>query len=289
MTMNATSSFLSVLAAGITGNARLYKKLDGPEASLAVDRCLTRIQRSVEANGGRVFQSGGGEVLASFGMADATLNAAIEIQERIADLPPVSGVKMGVRVGIACGGAGMSSTPLEDELVMEAAYLVGVAKPGQILAVGRIDQALPETMRALTADAGVALPNGAGRKEPVLIINSRAAPSRKALATGCLRLRYGENDIALDEHKSVIKMGREETCDIVIRDPRASRRHATIKHRGNSVVLIDQSTNGTYVTIDGDTEQFVKHGECFLRGHGVIAFAASSFDADADCARFECD
>ena len=53
-------------------------------------------------------------------------------------------------------------------------------------------------------------------------------------------------------------------------------------------MLVDRSTNGTYVTIDGDSEQFVKHGECTLYGSGVIAFAASSSAPDADCAEFEC-
>jgi hypothetical protein len=44
------------------------------------------------------------------------------------------------------------------------------------------------------------------------------------------------------------------------------------------------------VTLDGDSERFVKRAEFVLRGKGAIRFASSSVEpnADADCARFEC-
>lgn len=48
----------------------------------------------------------------------------------------------------------------------------------------------------------------------------------------------------------VYTIGRDSTCDIVIMDPTdvVSRLHATLKVNGNGkYVLIDQSTNGTYV------------------------------------------
>jgi hypothetical protein len=307
----AMNSFLSVLAAGVSGNAHLYEMLDGAEAVRAVDRCLKRIQRSIEAGGGNVVQTGGGEVVAAFGAADEAVNAAVEMQQRVADLPPVSGVKMAIRVGVSHGvTAGQSA---EDSLTGEAAHLAGVAKGGQILAIGRICQALPETMQALVADTGSTLPGEPGRKDAVVEIRPGTAPVESPLepaaapfmddangvdspadtggassTRGRLRLDYGKAVIVLDENKPVIDMGRGSMCDVVIRDPRASRRHATINRRGNQVVLIDGSTNGTFVTIDGDSERFVKHAEFILHGKGIITFAASSGKPDADSARFEC-
>jgi hypothetical protein len=294
----AMNSFLSVLAAGVSGNAHLYEMLDGAEAVRAVDRCLKRIQRSIEAGGGNVVQTGGGEVVAAFDAADEAVNAAVEMQLRVADLPPVSGVKMVIRVGVTYGvtapHAGQSA---ENGLTGEAAHLVGVAKGGQILATGRICQALP---------------GEAGRKGAVVEIRSRTAPAGSPLcapdvapstaavlstgdtgssiggAGGCLRLNYGKAVIVLNKNKPVIDMGRGGMCDVVIRDPRASRRHATINRRGDHVVLVDESTNGTFVTIDGDSERIVKHAEFILHGKGTIAFAASSAEPDADCARFDC-
>jgi hypothetical protein len=307
------NSFLSILAAGISGNAHLHEKLESSEAARAIDRCLKRIQRSIETGGGSVVQTGGGEVMAAFGAADEVVNAAIEMQQRVAELPPVSGVKMAIRVGVSHGiTAGQSA---EDGLTGEAAHLAGVAKGGQILAIGRICQALPETMQALVADTGSILPGEPGRKDAVVEIRPGTAPVESprlepaavpsmggasgvgsadstgdtgGSTSGRLRLNYGKAVIVLDETKPVIDMGRGGMCDVIIRDPRASRRHATINRRGNLVVLVDKSTNGTFVTIDGDSEQFVKHAEFTLHGAGIITFAASSAEPDADCARFEC-
>jgi hypothetical protein len=102
-----------------------------------------------------------------------------------------------------------------------------------------------------------------------------------------LRLHYGQNTVVLDEQRPVITMGRDATCAVIIRNLRASRRHATIELRGNLVVLIDKSTNGTFVTIDGNPTQFVKQGEFPLHGSGKIAFSSSP-TPDTDCFRFEC-
>jgi hypothetical protein len=283
-----------VLAAGIAGNAQLHGKLAGPEAGRAIDCCLKKILRVIEVGGGNVLQTGGGEVVAAFGAADAVVNAAIEMQQRVADLPPVSGVKMAIRVGVSCKvTAGQLA---EDGLVREAAHLAGIAKAGQILAAGRICQSLPAALQARSTDTGSTLLGEPGSKTAIVEIGSGAASVQSLRYTpdivlstgGGLRLRYGKAVIVLDGKKPVIDMGRDGACDVVIRDPRASRRHATIKCCENRVVLIDKSSNGSFVTIGDDSEQFVKHAEIALHGKGVIAFAASSAEPDADCARFEC-
>ena len=105
--------------------------------------------------------------------------------------------------------------------------------------------------------------------------------------SGCVRLRYGQDTVLVNERKPLLRMGRDGACDIVIHDRRASRHHASIERRGNAIVLIDRSTNGTYVTIAGLPEQFLKHSECTLQGKGLISFASPSSDHNADFADFE--
>jgi hypothetical protein len=290
------NSFLSVLAAGIAGNAHLHEKLESSEVARAIDRCLKRMQRSIEAGGGIVVCTGGGEVMATFDAADDAINAAMDMRQRVADLPPILGLKMAIRVGVSYGVIARAGQSAEDSLAGEATHLTGIAKAGQILTIDRICQALPETMQALVADTGATLPDESGHKSAIVEIRPATAPAESsrqepaaALSTsGCLRLHYGKAVIVLDENKPIIDMGRDSTCDIIIRDPRASRRHATINRRGNHIALIDKSTNGTFVTIDGDSERFVKHAEFILHGKGIITFASSSTEPDADCARFEC-
>ncbi len=292
-----TRPLRSVLAAGITGKALLYEKLDAAEATRVAERCRKRIERAVESSGGLVFQAGADETLAIFETSDAAVQSALEIQRRILDLPPVSGVKVAIRVGISLEYADRSGKTSDDDLARDAARLAGIAKSGQILSLDRICNTLPDTLRIQV----IAVSNPVGsveRGESLVEIVSRGAltgtPDKRhqwvkaAAADGWLRLCYAGNIMIFDGRRPIVDMGRDGACDLTIRDPRASRHHAMIKRQGDLIVLVDQSTNGTYVTIDGTSEQYVKHGECTLLGRGIISFAASASAPDADCAEFEC-
>ena len=299
--MNIVTPLLSVLTAGISGSARLHEKLGNTEALRAVDRCIKRIERSVDAFGGRVVSAGGEEVMAVFDTVDAAIHSAIEMQQRVADLPPVSGVKTAIRVGISCGEMDFSGKSIEEEAAREAALLAGMAKPAQILASEKIRESMSPSFAPQINDLGAALAATSGGHGTVLeIINPSTPTSSEATdesavqepdaetsGSGCLCLRYEGDTVLLNEDKAVIRMGRDSASDLVIHDRRASRHHAMIERRGTQVVLIDKSTNGTYVMIDGLPEIFVKRSECILRGKGRLLFAASSADPDADCAEFE--
>jgi len=58
----------------------------------------------------------------------------------------------------------------------------------------------------------------------------------------------------------------ENSCDIVIADRKASREHARIERRRDKFVLVDVSSNGTFVTFQGEAEMAVKREEVLLRG-----------------------
>ncbi len=61
-------------------------------------------------------------------------------------------------------------------------------------------------------------------------------------------------------------------CDIAIRDGSASRNHGKIERRRDKFVLADISTNGTYVTFQGEAEFLLKREEIILRNRGRIVF-----------------
>jgi hypothetical protein len=47
------------------------------------------------------------------------------------------------------------------------------------------------------------------------------------------------------------------------------------------------STNGTFVTLNGQPELVLRKEECVLHGEGVICFAASANSPEADLVKFE--
>ena len=60
--------------------------------------------------------------------------------------------------------------------------------------------------------------------------------------------------------------------DIVVKGNLISRLHARIEYSRNKFLLIDQSTNGTFVTTREGEEAFVRRDSMQLKGEGLIGF-----------------
>lgn len=301
MTMADGDPLLSVLFAGVSGRARLHEKLGGTEALRAVDRCLKRVERVVDGFGGRISKMVGDELMAVFAHADDALQAAVEMQQRVSDLPPVSGVKLVVRVGFTHGHASYTADGIVGDAVNEAAQLAGLAKPGQILTSVSTQSALSLMLKRSTREIGVeqtlnGVPSGLRLVEVVAVdpsllekkmAEASAAHGHSSALGERFYLRYFGETIRLDEEHPLINLGRDANSDVVVHDRRASRNHACLEWRDGNVFLVDKSTNGTFVTFGGEPEIFLRKRECILRGKGVIGFASSTKGPDADCAEFE--
>ena len=134
LSLNDSDRQAAVLVADVSGKARLHEKLSGGEAARAVDRCLKRMERATGAFGGRLVKVAGDELMAIFETSDEAFQAAIEMQARVADLPPVSGVKLAIRVGFSYGLISENEGKLLGESVSVAAHLAALARPAQVLA-----------------------------------------------------------------------------------------------------------------------------------------------------------
>ncbi len=290
----------SVLFAELSGNARRHEKLENSEALRAVDRCLRRMRRVVEACDGSLVKSDADQLIALFNLPDDAFHAAVEMQQRVADLPPVSGVKLGIGVGLTHGSVREEKAGAVGSAVDRAAQLAAIAKPGQILTDGDSRAALSPALQSCARDLGPASGGKAGAPRifeliaadiPApfvgLLVESPAQARIHATQGPCLRLRYCGKEHTLDDASPVIKFGRGANNDVIVNDRRASRHHARVERRGEQIVVIDTSTNGTYVTLQGRPELSLRQGDCVIHGKGVICFAASATDSDADCAEFE--
>jgi pSer/pThr/pTyr-binding forkhead associated (FHA) protein len=93
--------------------------------------------------------------------------------------------------------------------------------------------------------------------------------------------------VTFPEGKTVLTMGREKDCDLVVTERTASRRHARIEKSGLQFALIDDSTNGTYLAMDGEGEVLLRKTRVLLRGRGKIGFGTSTAKAEQPV-RFDC-
>ena len=300
--MDTASPHVSVLLADVSGSARLHEKLGKAEALRAVDRCMKRMERTVEGFNGRIVKIVGDELMATFPQADEALQAAMEMQQRIADLPPVSGVKLEIRIGFVHGEVAEEEGSPCGETVNLAASLAGIAKPGQILTSRECLAALSSALLKFTRDL---TPPPTGAQSLPVAISEVFIPDHHALADvsaqapienedhvgSKLRIQYKAKVLLFEGHDGVITMGRDQDCDLVIQDRRASRKHASIEWRRGHPFLIDRSTNGTFVALGDNPEVFLRRSEVALRGKGTICFAGSATSPEIntirDCARFE--
>ena len=297
LAMDEAGEECAVLFAAICGSARLIEKLGETEASHAVERCLARMERAVLGCAGRIVKQLNGELLALFDRADEAAQAAIDMQVRVADLPPISGVKLAVRAAFSCGTIFREGDGVCGAVVSRAAALAGMAGAGQVLTGETGQAALSPAWRKATEarDAHCGDERVYGLRSVESAVVTRPEPVAPAVAATsadlagkrlCLRYR-GEVRLIADEVLR-LSFGRDAESDFVIHDRRASRHHARVERRaGGRWVLIDSSTNGTYLHAHGRNETFLHHSEGALAGKGRIAFAGSASLPGADTVEYE--
>jgi len=270
---------MAVLFADITGSTRLYEKLGTARARECVGFCLNIMSKSAVGCAGRVIQTIGDEVLCVFPSALAAAQAAAEMQSRIEMQEPVSGQRLQIHVGLQFGPVLEEGQCVFGDCVNVAARMVKLAKPSQIIAAGECVEAIGGS-GGIKARALDKLPVKGREKEidvyeilwqqtEDLTLTATREPSPPQAK---LRLRCGGRELIVGDGRDAVRLGREKSCDVVIGDLKASRQHARIERRRDKFILIDVSSNGTFVTFHGEPETPVKREEIVLRGRGSISF-----------------
>jgi len=110
--------------------------------------------------------------------------------------------------------------------------------------------------------------------------------SRRAVR---LRLRTFDQETVLDEHRPHASIGRAEDNDFVVKGNLISRLHARIEINRNKFVLIDQSTNGTFVQSSSGEEAFVRRDSMQLKGEGMIGLGRTPEHGSPQTIRYVCE
>jgi len=280
---------LVVLFADITGSTRLYEKLGTARAMECVARCLKLMQGSAVGCEGRVVETIGDEVLCVFPTASAATRAAAEMQSRIALEEPAFGQRLQIHVGLQFGPVLEQGERVFGDCVNVAARMVKLAKPSQIIAAKDCVEALTQPWKAQTRAMGKLPIKGRQEEIEVYEVLWRQNEELTYMTGGDsfgrqgrlvqLRLVHNGKELVLSPDRELIRFGRDTSSDVVIADRKASREHARIERRRDKFVLVDLSSNGTFVTFHGGPEMALKHEEVVLHGRGSISFG-HSYGAD---------
>jgi class 3 adenylate cyclase len=293
--MTAETPSMTVLFADVCGSTRLYETLGDADALATIGRCVSLISTVCVGHGGRVVKTIGDEAMAVFATADKAAQAAVEMQARISEQPPVGGSRLAIRVGFHEGPAIETDGDVFGDSVNVAARMAALAKREQIITSAQTVDALAPWLRARVRELDAVTVKGKTRDIGIFeLIWQDAEEDLTAVATrwkplpARIVLRHGTKEVVLDESTATITLGREDHNDIVIADRKASRLHARIERRRDKFVIADQSSNGTFVTVDGESEIMLRREELILRGRGYVTFGHAYLDDPTEFVAFSC-
>ena len=265
----------TVLLADVRADAaRLYAAAGAARALPAVKECLETMVHVAAARGGQIIRAVGDELLALFPTAGLAADAAAAMQAAVDKLPIIESVKLGIRVAFHSGPVTVSQGDVLGNTVTLTARLLEQAASQQIVTT-------PDTAAGL--DNGYKkrlrpLPRSGERDEITTceFVWQSDGETRKLGASRRgkhhLRLKYGPIELSTAKlNLASIRVGRDLACDLSVLHDLASRHHCTIVRSGDAFVLRDHSTNGTFVTEEGDAEVRVQQTEIVLRRHGWVS------------------
>ncbi|MEA1937582.1 MAG: adenylate/guanylate cyclase domain-containing protein, partial [Pseudomonadota bacterium] len=187
------------------------------------------------------------------------------------------------RVGFHVGPAIEDEGDVFGDAVNLAARVAAMAKGGETLLTGESVRLLSSMYVANTRLLDTTTLKGksetvdifsvvSGREDETTMrgVNVRAA--KPVQSEPSLIITFGDREISISRPEERILVGRDEECDIVVDARYASRRHAMFMAQRHRFLLIDQSTNGTF--LKGEDGQLVVLKREFqqLVGSGEVSF-----------------
>jgi class 3 adenylate cyclase len=285
----------AVLFADISGSAKLYETLGDAEALATVERCLAIMRQACTDSGGKVVKTIGDEVMAVFPSADGAARAATEMQAHVSTQRTSRGAPLAIHVGFNFGPVIEEGDDFFGDTVTVAARLSNLARGGQVFTSESTVALLAPAMRARTRSQQAHTVKGKQKDIDLFeLVWQETEDELTALSTHVkvrpahLSLKHGDRQIDLSEAMPTLSIGRDLANDVVLGDRKASRMHARIERRRDKFVLIDHSSNGTYVTVDSESEIALRREELVLRNRGRISFGHAYQDDPTEILSFSC-
>ncbi len=280
--MSQHSQHQAIMFADVSGSSALYKRLGNTQAKAIIDETVQFMTAITIVHEGTVVKTIGDEIMARFNESTQACEAAIAIQQRAIKEPRLK--DLGIRIGIAYGEVLITNDDVFGDIVNDAAHVAHIARANQIV----VTQAVVDTLEdSLRRDCQMFdRINIKGETEKTLIYRLEWQHSGKENRATMvmpihdvtrfvdkfqLELCVNDKKIALLPEQTPFHIGRDpHKAQLLIENDLASREHCHIEFRRGKYVLIDHSTNGTYVYIDEQTPIYLRREELPLQGSGYI-------------------
>ena len=288
---------VAVLFADIARSTQLYEILGDKQAQIQISAWLKILSGVTAKHKGIVIKKIGDEVLCTFRSVEQAVAAGKDMHKALDKMPVTDAPEVGspnIYVGIHWGRVIIEGRDIFGDVVNVAARLVALAKQRQILLSEDAMCMLPidEQDRCTFVEKEVVK----GKIEEIryfeyiweqldlTMIVDKSMDKTNRLYT--LELKTKDNIILVDQTHPMATFGRQNHNDFILNNKRVSRSHARIEYRWGKFVLIDQSSNGTYVYDDKNKKRFINRGEAVLPPKGHLNFGEESSEDSKETVYF---
>ena len=296
----------TVVFADLTDSTALFETVGNVKATETITGLTSWIGEVCENYHGRVVKYMGDGVLLLFSQSLDAIEAVVELQQlhqkRIQFWPDA--LKMRLQVGVARGNIVEQQGDYYGDAVNLASRLSDLSGPEQILVTDAVIQELPKNSRLRSHSLGALAIRGrsdacvvhqiewqSGLSTDAFTLPGRLLPHPFAgysASSTFIELSWLDITAEFTSIALPVFMGRDINAQLVVTDPRVSRRHARINWHAGKFHLEDTSSYGTWLRFsDSAAIIFLRRQECALPMAGEIALGASFDDLTAPTVMFK--
>jgi len=296
--MPAETKKLAILFADISGSTALYEKLGDQRARVLIGRCLFMLKNALNTHNGSLIKTIGDEILCTFPSAEAAFNAACEMQMSLHTDNQHTEHSMHIRIGFHFGDVICEDGDIYGDAVNVASRVAAITRASQIMTTSAVVDALPLSLhnkvrKILRADIK-------GKQEQLDIHQvmweledmgstriGMPAFRKPVVEVAELKLSYRSQPHTVNIQNKKLLLGRDNTCQMIIKNDFVSRQHANVELRSGNFILTDHSSNGTYVRTSNGEVSRINRSEMTLRGKGTISLGQHYSEDPVDLVEYE--
>ncbi|GAB3093527.1 hypothetical protein GCM10027217_05860 [Pseudomaricurvus hydrocarbonicus] len=282
--------------ADVSGSSTLYKLLGNETAKAKIDATLEAMLTETEAHQGHLIKTIGDEIMVSFESAHQACLCAQRLQRQAG----IGNSQLPVRIGMSFGETLIENEDVFGDIVNNAAWVTQVARAGQILLTERMYKSMPFEMQMECHEFDRVTLKGDEEKSIIYRLQWESfTQSHNATAVMtidditesndvvCITLEYGNYQHCILPQQTPFVLGRDSNrANLRINHHLASREHCEVVFRRGKFVLVDHSTNGTYVSTQNQQEIYLRREEFPLLGEGKISIGQSIDKGDQQVVHF---
>ncbi|HOW62706.1 MAG TPA: adenylate/guanylate cyclase domain-containing protein [Candidatus Contendobacter sp.] len=290
----------TVLFADICGSTRLFEQYGDVRAREIETRVLDALTAKTSAHGGEVIKTIGDEIMSRFADAESAVRAACEMHQALKDDPELARLNIAIKIGLHHGPVLVENNDVFGDAVNVAARMVSLSKAEQIITNRETVGQLPEEIARMTRSLGQSQVRGKQEEIEICEVIWHDSTSLTQMASGQhqeelrnllfarLLLEYRGKALELAPAAQTFTMGRGERSSLVVDRELVSRSHADIEFRQGKFILVDHSTNGTYLLLENGARFFVRREEFTLHDRGIICLGQAVVEDNPDLIRYQC-